>query len=275
MLFFDDLMFVHAGIPRDADIKAQAHRPRGAQRSRPPLPDAVERSVDGRLHPRRSAGAERAVPVRQAPVRGVHAAARLLDDGPRPREGRRRVPARCTATIASLLTLFSAGGADNNDLPPDSSYRTVTPMAATIRLEDGTAQVTPWLIDYERFNDPQAQPVLRVAARDRAQGRLSCGRVYLVALRAMTRCTAGSRTTSPRGSPHTTPAPARATRAAAARSSVVLIRRCRDKRGALRLEYAIKQLPRTAKQALVDEPARIAAIARRVQRARRRAADET
>lgn len=57
--------------------------------------------------------------------------------------------------------------------------------------------------------------------------------------------------------------------------SVVLIRRCRDKPGALRLEHAIKQLPRTAKQVLVDEPARIAAIARRIQRARRRAADET
>jgi putative endonuclease len=57
--------------------------------------------------------------------------------------------------------------------------------------------------------------------------------------------------------------------------TVVLVRRCRDRPGALRLEHAIKQLSRTAKQALVAEPARIAAIARRVQRARRRAADET
>ena len=56
--------------------------------------------------------------------------------------------------------------------------------------------------------------------------------------------------------------------------TVVLIRRCRDKPGALRLEHAIKQLSRGAKQALVSEPARIAAIARRVQRARR-LADET
>jgi len=56
---------------------------------------------------------------------------------------------------ASLITLFSAGGADNQDLPFESSYRAVTPMAATIRLEAGTAQVTPWLIDYERFNDPK------------------------------------------------------------------------------------------------------------------------
>jgi hypothetical protein len=54
-----------------------------------------------------------------------------------------------------LITLSSAGGADNNDLPADSSYRSVTPMAATIRLENGVAQVTPWLIDYELFNDPK------------------------------------------------------------------------------------------------------------------------
>jgi hypothetical protein len=57
--------------------------------------------------------------------------------------------------IASLATLFSAGGADNFDLPPESSYRTVTPMAATVRLEGGTSTVTPWLIDYKRFNDPK------------------------------------------------------------------------------------------------------------------------
>jgi len=57
--------------------------------------------------------------------------------------------------VVSLISLFSAGGADNADLPEDSSYRTVSPMAATIRLENGTAQVTPWLIDYARFNDPK------------------------------------------------------------------------------------------------------------------------
>lgn len=53
--------------------------------------------------------------------------------------------------------------------------------------------------------------------------------------------------------------------------TVVLVRRCRDKPGALRLEYAIKQLTRPAKQALLAEPWRVAAIARRIQRARRSA----
>ncbi len=53
-----------------------------------------------------------------------------------------------------LLNLFSAGGNTNNDLPPDSSYRDVVPMALTMRLKDGSTQVTPWEIDYERYNDP-------------------------------------------------------------------------------------------------------------------------
>jgi putative endonuclease len=51
--------------------------------------------------------------------------------------------------------------------------------------------------------------------------------------------------------------------------TVVLVRRCRDKSGALRLEHAIKQLTRAAKQALLDEPSRLAPIVRRVQRAAR------
>jgi len=49
-------------------------------------------------------------------------------------------------------------------------------MAATIRLENGTAQVTPWLIDYARSTIPSATGSSR-PARDRAQGRL--GRVHL------------------------------------------------------------------------------------------------
>ncbi|MBA3540024.1 MAG: GIY-YIG nuclease family protein [Deltaproteobacteria bacterium] len=53
--------------------------------------------------------------------------------------------------------------------------------------------------------------------------------------------------------------------------TVVLVRRCRDKGMALRLEYAIKQLTRSEKQALATEPQRIATIARRV--ARRRTAE--
>ena len=45
---------------------------------------------------------------------------------------------------------------------------------------------------------------------------------------------------------------------------VVLVRRCRDKGKALRLEYAIKQLTRVEKQGLAAEPAAVGRLARRL-----------
>lgn len=56
---------------------------------------------------------------------------------------------------ARLLSLFSAGGATNADLPATSNYREVTPMALTIHWRDGMSEVTPFPIEYERFNDPR------------------------------------------------------------------------------------------------------------------------
>ena len=55
----------------------------------------------------------------------------------------------------SALTLFSAGGAANDDLPPDSSFREVSPKALTIRISNGVATFVPFEIDYARFNDPR------------------------------------------------------------------------------------------------------------------------
>jgi hypothetical protein len=51
-----------------------------------------------------------------------------------------------------LLNLFSAGGHDNCDLPPDSSYRTVTPMALTIQYGHGAPTAYPWPLQYQPFN---------------------------------------------------------------------------------------------------------------------------
>ena len=56
---------------------------------------------------------------------------------------------------ARLITLFSAGGADNDDLPANSNYRQVRPMALTIRHRAGVSTITPFEIDYRRFNDPR------------------------------------------------------------------------------------------------------------------------
>lgn len=54
-----------------------------------------------------------------------------------------------------LCTLFSAGGKHNDDLPLNSSYRQVTPMALTLAHEGGESQLTPWTIHYESYNDPE------------------------------------------------------------------------------------------------------------------------
>ena len=48
--------------------------------------------------------------------------------------------------------------------------------------------------------------------------------------------------------------------------AVLVVRRCRDKGRALRLEHAIKQLTRAQKEALAAVPTTINAIARRVSR---------
>jgi hypothetical protein len=154
MLFFDDMMFVHAGIPRDVDIAAKLHDLSALNDpdlrfqmlwSDPSTADVIPAELQAQ-NARFPFGRLQFEAFMQKLgcsmlVRGHE----KIDAGFRPMYGE----------VASLITLFSAGGADNNDLPEESSYRAVTPMAATIRLENGTAQVTPWLIDYERFNDPR------------------------------------------------------------------------------------------------------------------------
>ena len=154
ILFFDDLMFVHAGIPRDADIKSKIADLSSLNDpdlrfqmlwSDPSTADYIPDDLQAQ-NARFPFGKLQFEAFMQKlgcsmMVRGHE----KVDAGFRP----------MYSDQTSLLSLFSAGGADNNDLPEDSSYRTVTPMAATIRLEAGTAQVTPWLIDYKRFNDPR------------------------------------------------------------------------------------------------------------------------
>jgi hypothetical protein len=154
MLFFDDLMFVHAGIPRDADIKAKFHDLAALNDpdlrfqmlwSDPSTADYIPDELQAQ-NARFPFGKQQF----EAFMQRLGCSMML--------RGHEKVDAGFQTVYsdqASLITLFSAGGADNNDLPADSSYRTVTPMAATIRLENGTAQVTPWAIDYKRFNDPK------------------------------------------------------------------------------------------------------------------------
>jgi hypothetical protein len=60
-----------------------------------------------------------------------------------------------------LFTLFSAGGVANDDLPADSNYRDVRPMALTIRQQNGVVSASPWQIDYRRYQDPELNAFFR------------------------------------------------------------------------------------------------------------------
>ena len=156
MLFFDDLMFVHAGIPRDADIKAKISDMSSLNDpdlrfqmlwSDPSTADYIPDDLQAQNARFPFGRLQFEAFMRRIGCSMMVRGHEKIDAGFKPMYG--------NGDGASLINLFSAGGADNEDLPQDSSYRTVTPMAATIRLENGTAQVTPWLIDYKRFNDPR------------------------------------------------------------------------------------------------------------------------
>lgn len=153
MLFFDDLMFVHAGIPRDADIKAKLRDMAALNDpdlrfqmlwSDPSSADYIPDDLQAQNARFPFGKVQFEAFMNKVGCSMMVRGHEKFDEGFRPMYG----------DNASLISLFSAGGADNNDLPEDSSYRSVTPMAATIRLENGTAQVTPWAIDYKKFNDP-------------------------------------------------------------------------------------------------------------------------
>ncbi len=63
-----------------------------------------------------------------------------------------------------LVSLFSAGGAENEDLPPKSNYRQVEPKALTVSYEDGVSTFRPFAIDYKRYNDPKFNAFFRQKA---------------------------------------------------------------------------------------------------------------
>ncbi|MCY1055062.1 metallophosphoesterase family protein [Nannocystis sp. SCPEA4] len=155
MLLFDQMLFVHAGIPRDSlmaekwidlaslnreDIRFQMlwSDPSKAEIVPDELQKASARFAFGRQQ------------FRKFMQRiGCNALVR----------GHEKVNAgfknHYSDADIRLFTLFSAGGADNDDLPPDSNYRDVRPMALTITSKDGMVEATPWPIDYGRYQDPR------------------------------------------------------------------------------------------------------------------------
>lgn len=155
MLIFDRMLFVHAGIPRDSSIEAKFEG----------LPSLNDSDLRFQM-------------LWSDPSDTEYVPETLQNENARFPFGRRQFKAfmqrlGCNTMIrgheriiegfkaiyddeeAKLLSLFSAGGKTNDDLPETSNYREVTPMALTIRYENGTSQLTPFVIDYERYNDPE------------------------------------------------------------------------------------------------------------------------
>jgi hypothetical protein len=165
---FGDLFFVHGGIPKDRlvkerwkdlstlndpDIRFQMmwSDPSRADVIPADLQDKSSRFAFGKMQFRsfmqlrsfmQRIGAHTLIRGHEKVNEGFH----LSYDGP---EGK-------------LVTLFSSGGRDNDDLPADSSYRSVTPMALTIKRDGTGTTLQPWAPDYRTFNDPERNGFFKV-----------------------------------------------------------------------------------------------------------------
>lgn len=151
--FFDRFLFVHAGIPRDATLKAKYtdlsslndwdlrfqmmwSDPSSADVIPAALQEQSARFPFGKLQCQ--AFLQRV---------GCHT---IFRGHEKVIEGFRQ---NYDEDAVSLFTVFSSGGSENNDLPIDSSYRSVAPKAVTIRFKDGRSSVHPFDIDYKSFNE--------------------------------------------------------------------------------------------------------------------------
>jgi Calcineurin-like phosphoesterase len=151
---FEKFMFVHGGIPKDSTIKSMYRDlsslnewdirfqmmwsdPSGADVIPASLQDQSARFPFGKLQCQAF--------LQKLGCHTIFRGHEKVDEGFRQSYAEDAI---------SLFTVFSSGGATNDDLPADSSYRSVTPMAATLRFKDGKGEVTPFAIDYESFNDP-------------------------------------------------------------------------------------------------------------------------
>jgi hypothetical protein len=163
MLLFEKTLYVHAGIPRDSllkerwkdlstlndpDLRFQMmwSDPSSADVIPSALQEQSARFPFGRLQSKaflRRIGCHTLVRGHEKVDEGFR---RTYDDDEQ-----------------LLITLFSAGGKTNDDLPEGSGYRSVLPMAMTVRHKDGHSEITPWRVDYERYNDPARNAFFKVA----------------------------------------------------------------------------------------------------------------
>jgi uncharacterized tellurite resistance protein B-like protein len=163
MLIHDRMLFVHAGIPRDALIR---ERWQGLSTlndpdvrfqmlwSDPSRADAIPEDLQA---------ASARFPFGRKQFRAFMAklGCNLLV------RGHEKVNAGFRDMYRDedikLFTLFSAGGINNADIPADSNYRDVRPMALSITRTKGEIKATPWAIDYERYQSPELNAFMQRA----------------------------------------------------------------------------------------------------------------
>lgn len=160
-LFFGPIMFVHGGLPRDRtlkrvwqDLSSLNHAEVRFQMmwSDPSQADVVPAALQERIA--RFAFGRLQFRAFMNKI-GCHAMVR----------GHEKLRSGFARTYdgdeGTLITLFSAGGIDNADLPLASGYREVTPMALTILHDDSGTTMLPWKPDYHAYNDPERNAFYR------------------------------------------------------------------------------------------------------------------
>lgn len=163
VLLFDRFMFVHGGIPKDRLIKERWKDlstlndpdmrfqmmwsdPSTADVIPADLQDQAARFAFGRMQFRafmQRLGTHTLIRGHEKVIEGF---ATPYDDD-----------------LGRLITVFSAGGKDNNDLPAESTYREVTPMALTIKHDGTNAEIVPWVPSWKSYNDPERNAFFKVA----------------------------------------------------------------------------------------------------------------
>lgn len=155
VLAFEQLFFVHGGIPKDAAMAERytdlsslndPHIRLQMMWADPSSADAVPRMLQDQAS-RFPFGRLQA----QAFLHGIGCHTMF--------RGHQKIDAGFARVFdddqIKLFTIFSAGGETNDDLPVFSNYRYVTPKALTVRYRNGEVHVEPWDLDFETYNKPE------------------------------------------------------------------------------------------------------------------------
>ena len=154
VLLFGKTMYVHAGIPRDADLRTKFHDLSSLNDSDLRFQMLWSDPSEADYIPEELQAQNARFPfgrVQFERFMQTIGCTTLVRGHEKVHDGFRSV---YPDSNIKLLNLFSAGGATNNDLPPHSSYRDVIPKAMTIEIKQDQTTVSPWVIHFERYNDP-------------------------------------------------------------------------------------------------------------------------